>query len=216
MIVQIATCGLDGQIHLWDADSAEHLSVLGQPGEAYYSVAFSDDGKLLAAGGDSSVAIFDVDSGSVVWKKFDHSGAVKDVSFPSQNRLISCSLDGTARMWDVASGESLLTLRDLTGEVYRTRMSPDGRTLICSSADGRMSLRRLSPRSPEDEADWIVLFEDDFARSELGDGWQVVNGNWTIENGVARRPRPRKRRQFGLCSNDRRAEATAGKRRSQL
>ena len=183
---RIATCGVDGQIHLWDADSAEHLNVLGQPGEAYYSVAFSEDGKLLAAGGDSSVAIFDVDSGSVVWKKFDHSGAVKDVSFPSQNRLISCSLDGTARMWDVASGESLLTLRDLTGEVYRTRMSPDGRTLICSGADGRMSLRRLSPRSPEDEADWIVLFEDDFARSELGDGWQVVNGNWTIENGVVR------------------------------
>ena len=62
----IATCGTSGQIHLWDCDSAEYIRVMGQPGEAYYSVAFSDDGKLLAAGGDSSVAIFDVESGSVV------------------------------------------------------------------------------------------------------------------------------------------------------
>ena len=123
------------------------LRVLGQPGEAYYSVAFSDDGKLLAAGGDSSVAIFDLDSGSVVWRKFDHSGAVKDVSFANQNRLISCSLDGSARLWDVASGESLLTLRDFAGDVYRARMGPDGRTLICSGDDRAPVAAAASPRS---------------------------------------------------------------------
>jgi hypothetical protein len=152
----------------------------------YYSVAFSGDGKLLAAGGDSSVAIFDVESGNVAWRKFDHSGAVMDVSFASQNRLISCSLDGSARLWDVASGESLLTLRDFAGEIYRARMSPDGLTLICSGEDPRLSLRQLPPRSHENLADWSVLFEDDFERQELGDDWNVVNGNWTIENGVAR------------------------------
>jgi WD40 repeat protein/tRNA A-37 threonylcarbamoyl transferase component Bud32 len=182
----IATCGASGQIHLWDCDSAEYIRVMGQPGEAYYSVAFSDDGKLLAAGGDSSVAIFDVESGSVVWRKFDHSGAVKDVSFASQNRVISCSLDGSARLWDVASGESLLTLRDFAGETYRARMSPDGLTLVCSGDDPRLSLRQLPPRSHENDADWIVLFEDDFERHELGDEWNIVNGNWTIASGVAR------------------------------
>jgi hypothetical protein len=181
----IATCGVDGQIHVWDADSVEHLRALGQPGEAYYAVDFSADGKLLAAGGDSSVAVFDFETGSVVWKKFDHSGAVKDVSFPSENRLISCGVDGSARLWDVASGESLLTLRDFDGELSRARMGPDGRTLVCTGADLRMSLRRLPPRS-QNEADWIVLFEDDFERETLGAGWNVINGRWTIENGVAR------------------------------
>jgi WD40 repeat protein/tRNA A-37 threonylcarbamoyl transferase component Bud32 len=182
----IATCGADGQIHVWQSDSAEQIRVMGQPDEPYYSVAFSDDGKLLAAGGDSSVAIFDVESGSVVWRKFDHSGAVKDVSFAGPNRLISCGLDGSARMWDVASGESLLTLRDFTGDIYRARMSPDGVTLICSGDDRRISLRQLPPRSHENEADWKVLFEDDFERQELGRDWKIVNGSWTIENGVAR------------------------------
>jgi WD40 repeat protein/tRNA A-37 threonylcarbamoyl transferase component Bud32 len=182
----IATCGASGQIHVWDANSAEHLRTLGQSGEAYYSVAFSGDGKLLAAGGDSSVAVFDVESGSVVWRKFDHSGAVKDVSFASQNRLVSSSLDGSARLWDVASGESLLTLRDFAGDIYRARISPDGLTLICSGGDRRLSLRQLPPRSHESQADWIVLFEDDFERQKLGDDWSIVNGSWTIENGVAR------------------------------
>jgi WD40 repeat protein len=182
----IATCGADGQIYVWDSSSAEQDRTMGQPGEVYHSIAFSHDGKLLAAGGDSSVAIFDFDLGSIVWRKFDHSGVVKDVSFASQNRLISCSLDGSARLWDVASGESLLTLRNFAGEVYRARMSPDGLTLICTGDDGRLSLRRLPPRSHENQADWSVLFADDFERQELGDNWKVVNGNWTIENGVAR------------------------------
>jgi WD40 repeat protein len=152
----IATCGADGQIHVWDSDSGEQIRTMGQPGEAYFSVAFSDDGKLLAAGGDSSVAIFDFESGSVVWRKFDHSGAVKDVSFASQNRLISCSVDGSTRFWDVASGESLLALRNFAGDVYRARMSPDGLALICSGADPRLSLRQLPPRSHENETDWTV------------------------------------------------------------
>ena len=182
----IATCGASGQIHLWDSDSAAHIRVMGQPGEAYYSAAFSDDGKLLAAGGDSSVAIFDVESGSILWRKFDHLGAVKDVSFASQNRLVSCSVDGSARLWDVTSGESLLALRDFAGEVYRARMGPDGQTLVCSGDDPRLSLRQLPPRSHENEADWIVLFEDDFERQKLGDEWNIVNGNWTIASGVAR------------------------------
>jgi hypothetical protein len=182
----IATSAAGGQIHLWDSSSAEQLRVLGQSGEVYYSVAFSDDGKLLAAGGNSSVAIYDLDSGSVVWRKFDHSGAVQDVSFANENRLISCSLDGSARLWDVESGESLLALRDFAGDVYRARMGPDGRTLICSGDDRRLSLRRLPPRSYENEADWAVLFEDDFERDEIGTNWTVVNGNWTLENGVAR------------------------------
>jgi WD40 repeat protein/tRNA A-37 threonylcarbamoyl transferase component Bud32 len=182
----IATCGASGQIHVWNADTAEHLRTIAQPGEMYYSVAFSGDGKLLAAGGNSSVATFDVESGSVVWRKFDHQGAVKDVSFAGQNRLLSCGLDGSARLWDVASGESLLTLRDFAGEVSRARMSPDGLTLVCSSDDPRLSLRQLPPRSHESDANWVVLFVDDFERDELGDDWNVVNGKWTIENGVAR------------------------------
>ena len=31
---RIATCGVDGQIHLWDADSAEHLRVVGSAGRS--------------------------------------------------------------------------------------------------------------------------------------------------------------------------------------
>ena len=141
----IATCGTSGQIHLWDCDSAEYIRVMGQPGEAYYSVAFSDDGKLLAAGGDSSVAIFDVESGSVVEevRSFRSSeGCVLRQPEPFDQlqprwfgQVVGCT-----------SGESLLTLRDFAGETYRARMSPDGLTLVCSGDDSRLSLRQLPPR----------------------------------------------------------------------
>ncbi len=64
-------------------------------------------------------------------------------------------------------------------------MSPDGLTLICTGDDPRLSLRQLPPRSHEIETDWTVLFEDDFERHELSDNWKIINGNWTIESGVA-------------------------------
>ena len=81
----------------------------------------------------------------------------------------------------------------------------------------RLSLRRLRRALTENEADWIVLFEDDFERSELGDSWQVVNGNWTIENGVARGVLGRESGDSSAYAATIAARyAAAGKRRSQL
>jgi tetratricopeptide (TPR) repeat protein len=37
---------------------------------------------------------------------------------------------------------------------------------------------------PADTADWKLLFEDDFERSEVGDAWTVDSGEWAIEEGA--------------------------------
>ena len=180
--------------------SAEHLRTLGQPGETlFFGHVFrrwqTSGGRRRSVGCDLRL-----ESGSIVWKKFEDSGRCKMCPSPAQNRLISCSLDGSARLWDVASGENLLTLRDFAAPyVYRARMSPDGRTLVCSGDDPRLSLRRLPPRSHDNDADWSVLFEDDFERDELGEQLECRQRQLDHrERSRARRARPRNRLQFHM------------------
>src|SRR5439155_14768687 len=66
-------------------------------------LAFSPDGKLLAAGYDELVLLWDVATGKERATLSGHRGAVQAVSFsPDGKRLLSQSEDGTALVWDVA------------------------------------------------------------------------------------------------------------------
>jgi hypothetical protein len=183
----IATAGYDGRVKLWDGQSAKHLRQFGAATQVFYCLAFSRDGKALAAGDVPwSVSLYNVENGSVIWKRKDHSGAVRDVTFLNDRRLLSASIDGSARVWDVKSGESMLVMRDFPSDMYRAQISPDGQTLACCGVEPRVSLR-WAPLSERDVAEnWITLFADDFERADLGDKWQPLNGAWTIENGAAR------------------------------
>jgi len=39
---------------------------------------------------------------------------------------------------------------------------------------------------PPEEAGWELIFEDDFAREELGPNWKVIEGNWSVQDGHLR------------------------------
>jgi len=41
-------------------------------------------------------------------------------------------------------------------------------------------------RTPPEEAGWELIFEDDFAREELGPNWKVIEGNWSVQEGHLR------------------------------
>ena len=43
--------------------------------------------------------------------------------------------------------------------------------------------RTAGAAAPAADDGWDLVFSDDFNRAELGGDWQVVDGNWTIENG---------------------------------
>jgi WD40 repeat protein len=95
---------------------------------AITSLAFSPDGKLVAAGGmDDLVRVWDAATGQIKHQLRRHKEQVTSVAFsPDSSRLASSAMDGTAAVWDMASGALVEHLRGHEAEIYRVEfVTPD-------------------------------------------------------------------------------------------
>jgi RNA polymerase sigma factor (sigma-70 family) len=98
-------------------------------GEAVTSLAFSPDGKLLAAGCmDGKLRLFDGRTGEfkTVWDD-DSARAAWIVFSPDGKTLVSQSRDKTVKVWDVETAKVLRTLQGNKGWFLAAAFSPDGK-----------------------------------------------------------------------------------------
>jgi hypothetical protein len=104
--------GVDTSVRLWDPLRHTVLGRLSGYTGLIESIAFSPDGRLIAAGGlDHTVRIWDATTGKQLAVLTGHTSIVWSVQFSPDGRgIASASSDGTVRIWDVATSSSYTAL----------------------------------------------------------------------------------------------------------
>jgi WD40 repeat protein len=122
-----------------------------------WCVAFSPDGKTLAAGMESGeVRLFDVASGWQVASLAGHHGRVRWLGFHPDGRSLAVAgqlTDNTVFVWDLATRKQSRRLSGHGSEVLSGAWRADGRLLITAGAtDGTVRLWDLSGERPRSKS----------------------------------------------------------------
>jgi DNA-binding beta-propeller fold protein YncE len=94
-----------GAVKVFDVNSGQPVLAFAEPKDVVFSVAFSPDGKLLAAGGADNIArVWNVDEKKLVGELKGHTSWILSVNFSADGKFIVTSgADRTAQVWEVGA-----------------------------------------------------------------------------------------------------------------
>jgi eukaryotic-like serine/threonine-protein kinase len=124
------------EVKIYDDQGREQQTLRGK-GAWNYCVAYSPDGKQIAAGDDQLARVWDVDSGEERATFRGHVHGVSAIAFRDDGqRLLTAGRDHTIKIWQPMFDPAAAVLRhrfDVHGAVF----SPDGQRLVAAApADG--------------------------------------------------------------------------------
>jgi WD40 repeat protein len=165
--------GQEGDVRVYDlsADSGKEVNgvrildgvndpkvlvkVLLDADDSIFSVALSDDGKKLAAGGfDRLVRVWDISEGidraKLEQSIENHADCVFAVAFsPEAKYLLTASRDKTAKVWDLTAKELLLTFPDHQQYVWGVAMNNQGTAGFSAGEDGNLRTWRATDKEKQ-------------------------------------------------------------------
>ncbi len=147
-----AAAEADGRVVVRDARTGRAVRAFTGPGRPVLSVAFSGDGRLLAAaGGDAAggfVRVWEYPGGASVLADDSPRTAVRSVALsPDGERLSTARADGAVTIRPVADGPAVLDTLGHTKAATGVAFSPDGAALASCGEDGAVHLWRPAEKA---------------------------------------------------------------------
>jgi WD40 repeat protein len=148
----LASGSYDKGVKLWDATTGQAVKTLREHTDTVLAVTFSPHGEYVASGSqDRSIKVWDVASGRRLYNFRDAGDGLTNIAFsPSGNRIAVVNYDKTVHVWPVGESGGRPLHSSIADQdcVLALAWTPDGKTLITSSADGSIRFRDAATLHP--------------------------------------------------------------------
>lgn len=175
----VASAGDDRRLCLWDLDSPGQpraSATIDDPRASIRALAYSDDGRLLAAAGFAgAVWLHDGQSGRLLERREAPGKDIRALAFaPGGTLLAAAGRDGVVRVWD-AEGRRLHDLKSDGRLVRALAFSPEG-AVLAAAGDGP-NVELWNPRDGQPTGRWAHGAGRAFALAFCGDDLLAVGGS---------------------------------------
>ena len=149
----LATGGADRAVQLWAINGARPVWRMRDFADGVWAVAFSPDGKTLAAANNAPtpvIRIIHTEKGTIAHRLVGHTDKVYALAFsPDGQHLASGGYDKTVRFWDLEEGKERALLSGHEQPVRGLAFGPDRRTVVSAALDGTARVWQTGTRPPE-------------------------------------------------------------------
>ena len=136
-----ATAGQDGRVLVWSAAEGRVSLAVDVGSDWVENVAWSPDGKWLAASCARQVHAYDAD-GVRIWRSDDHPSTVSAVAWSGAEELATACY-GRVTFFEASTGKPRQKL-EWTGSLVSMVLSPNGDIVACGSQDNSVHFWRRS------------------------------------------------------------------------
>jgi WD40 repeat protein len=148
----LASVGADRVVKVWDLATGKEQKAWSLvpkdeqfaikdavgPSGGYHRVAYSPDGKCLAAAAGKVVKILDATTGKEQVSLDGHAEEVRFVAYALGGKvLVTAGVDGAIKLWDVDTAKERITLQAQGPPRGDIALSADGKTLAASDTEAK-------------------------------------------------------------------------------
>jgi RNA polymerase sigma factor (sigma-70 family) len=195
----IVTGDMERNLIFWDAATGKELRRVAKLDDTIFFIAFSPDGKLVAAGSGDALRLWESATGQELHRLDPSKGGVRPILFsPDGTALAAGCADGTVRLWDVATGKESRRLVGHEGRVWSFAFAADGKTITTAGGAKDRTIRVWDAAAGREMKRWsraTAGSEEKLAAPNAValDGWTLAAGGddgrvrvWDVATGKER------------------------------